>query len=82
MNRPSELTVEANWDAEAGVWVAESDDVPGLVTEAANLEELERKLSVLIPELLDANDAWPTPDTRAVPLHLIAHRRELLQARA
>jgi predicted RNase H-like HicB family nuclease len=30
--------VTAIWDDEAKVWVAESDDVPGLVTEAPTLE--------------------------------------------
>jgi len=29
------VTVSANWDGDAKVWVATSDDVPGLVTEAA-----------------------------------------------
>jgi predicted RNase H-like HicB family nuclease len=32
-----EFTVTAEWDSEAAVWVAESEDVPGLVTEAENL---------------------------------------------
>jgi hypothetical protein len=53
------LTVRAAWDAEASVWVAESDDVPGLITEADDLESLVRKLRVMIPELLEANDALP-----------------------
>ncbi len=26
--------VQARWDGEGGVWVAESEDVPGLVAEA------------------------------------------------
>jgi hypothetical protein len=26
--------IRAQWDSEAGVWVAESEDVPGLVAEA------------------------------------------------
>lgn len=47
--------VRALWDAEAGVWVAESDDVPGLVAEAATPAELEAKLKLLIPELLELN---------------------------
>ncbi|WP_118184796.1 DUF1902 domain-containing protein [Paraburkholderia phosphatilytica] len=50
-----QVHVSAFWDAEAGVWVAESDDVPGLVTEAASIDELVHKLEVLIPELLDEN---------------------------
>ena len=47
----SALTVRAEWDSEAGVWVAESDDVPGLVTEADTLERLVERLRVLVPEL-------------------------------
>jgi hypothetical protein len=47
--------IRAQWDDEAGVWVAESDDVPGLVAEADSPKALVRKLSVLIPELLELN---------------------------
>ncbi len=49
------LKVQALWDGEAGVWVAESEDVPGLATEAATLEELLAKLAVMVPELLEEN---------------------------
>jgi predicted RNase H-like HicB family nuclease len=48
-------TVRAEWDAEAQVWVAESDDVPGLVTEAETIERLIERLQVLVPELLELN---------------------------
>jgi len=51
------LFVRAEWDDEAQVWVATSDDVPGLATEESTLEGLVEKLKVIIPELLDANDA-------------------------
>jgi predicted RNase H-like HicB family nuclease len=54
-----DLTVRAMWDADASVWVAESDDVPGLITEADSLEGLVRKLRVMIPELLEANGVLP-----------------------
>ena len=47
--------VKAEWDAEAGVWVASSDDVPGLATGADTFEELVEKLKVVIPELLEEN---------------------------
>jgi len=43
------------WDPDEGVWVATSDDVPGLTTEAPSMEALIEKLKVMIPELLDAN---------------------------
>lgn len=48
--------VEAFWDAEAEVWVATSEDVPGLVTEASTIEVLTEKLRVMIPELLVLNN--------------------------
>ena len=53
MKRP--LVVTAVWDDEAKVWVATSDDVPGLATEASSFEALIEKLKRMIPELLDAN---------------------------
>ncbi len=49
--------VAARWDGEANVWVAESEDVPGLVAEAESPNALTRKLRVLIPELLQLNGA-------------------------
>ena len=53
---PSEpLSVHVDWDAEAGVWVATSNDVPGLATEADTVEALLAKLESMIPELLEAN---------------------------
>ena len=50
-----EIRVRAMWDTEARVWVAESDDVPGLITEAESTSALKQKLEVLIPELLHEN---------------------------
>jgi predicted RNase H-like HicB family nuclease len=47
------IVVRAVWDSEAGVWVAESEDVPGLVTEADSVEALEAKLPGLIQDLLE-----------------------------
>jgi predicted RNase H-like HicB family nuclease len=49
------LFVRAEWDEEACVWVATSDDVPGLATEAETTEALMAKLKVMIPELMEAN---------------------------
>jgi hypothetical protein len=47
--------VEALWDEEAGVWVATSDDIRGLVTEAETLEALRSKLLEIVPELIREN---------------------------
>jgi len=51
--------VKAVWDPEASVWVATSQDVPGLVTEAATIEALTEKRHIMIPELLLANQGIP-----------------------
>lgn len=51
------IIVRAIWDAEAQVWVAESENVPGLATEADTIEALTAKLRNLIPELLILNNS-------------------------
>ncbi len=63
--------VHAEWDDEARVWVASSDAVPGLATEAATSEELVAKLKELIPELLELNGV---PHQRPVAFELLSHR--------
>jgi len=59
---PVTYHVQADWDAEAGVWVATSEDVPGLATDAETIERLTNRLRVMIPELLAANGLLPNPD--------------------
>lgn len=62
------ITVSAVWDPEAEVWLAQSEQVPGLVAEAATVEELSLKLERLIPELLMLNRVEPSPTTPSVQL--------------
>jgi predicted RNase H-like HicB family nuclease len=76
-----QITVNAEWDPEAKVWVATSDDVPGLVTEADTVEALAEKLSVMIPELLEANGTLVGNTVREVPINLIARREQLISLR-
>lgn len=51
--------VQADWDSEAGVWVATSDDVLGLATEAETIEALTTQLRTMIPELVAVNELLP-----------------------
>jgi predicted RNase H-like HicB family nuclease len=60
--------IRAEWDAEAQVWVASSDDVPGLATEADTIEALEAKLQSMVPELLEANGCLPSGESIQVEL--------------
>jgi predicted RNase H-like HicB family nuclease len=66
------ILVRAFWDDEAGVWVATSDDVPGLATEADTIEQVRVKLLVMIPELLEANNVCS--DLPEIPVHIMAEQ--------
>lgn len=71
------LVVQAQWDEEARVWVAESTDVPGLVTEAETIEKLEDKLRIMIPELLELNGR-PDVYSAGTPISLIATKSDMM----
>ena len=73
-----EIQVKATWDPEACVWVATSEDVPGLVTEAETSEALIHKLRVLIPELLELNGLLPNLGHDGIPFHLLSERTETI----
>lgn len=64
--------VRAEWDDEAGVWVATSDEVPGLATEAETIEALDAKLQNMVPELLEANGCLPAGNS--IQIELLARR--------
>ena len=63
--------IRAEWDAEAAVWVATSNDVPGLATEADTLEALVAKLRTLVPELLALNGE---PASEEISWEVLARR--------
>ena len=69
--------VEAIWDPEAGVWVATSEDVLGLATEAETIEVLTDKLRIMVPELLEANEIALSGS--AISFELTTHRQELVK---
>jgi len=71
--------VEAFWDSEAAVWVATSDDVPGLVTEASTIEVLTQKLRDIIPELIIVNRIVPSDYVGSITFELTSHRQELIE---
>ena len=66
--------IRAQWDSEAGVWVAESQDVPGLVAEADSPNVLVQKLRTLIPELLELNGA---AGDRNASFHVLYQHEEI-----
>ncbi len=47
--------VKFTWDHDAGVWIATSEDVPGLVLEGGSLDALIERVKYAVPELLELN---------------------------
>jgi hypothetical protein len=60
MNR---YTVRFDWDDDASVWLATSDDVAGLVLESGSADALVEKVRVALPELLALNGQPAEPMT-------------------
>ncbi len=72
-------SVKAFWDSEVKVWVATSEDVPGLATEAPTIEALTEKLRVIIPELILLNRLLPDQLPRSVNFQLISLWEERIE---
>jgi predicted RNase H-like HicB family nuclease len=59
MSRP--IVIHADWDPEAAVWVATTQDLTGLVTEAESIEALRAKLPGMILDLLEESEISDLP---------------------
>ncbi len=71
------VVVSAEWDEEARVWVAESANLEGLVTEAETLEALRARLALIVPDLLEEYGE----DDGDIAIELIAHSHDRLPNR-
>jgi len=71
-----EYTIRTTWDEEAGVWIATSDDVPGLTLESGSLDALMERVKTAVPELLALNGDVP----QIIPLLFQSERRETVHA--
>jgi len=77
MQKPFLIRVE--WDEKAAVWTADSDDVPGLATEAETVEALTTKLRHLVPELLALNGVRVSGE---IGYELLIRRFDMVRANA
>jgi len=50
-----EYLVNFSWDSDASVWIATSDDIPGLVLESGSIDALMERVRFAAPELLSLN---------------------------
>lgn len=67
-----EYVINFTWDDEANVWIATSDDIPGLVLESGSFDTLLERTHFAVPELLALND----PKTQPLSLTFISKRRK------
>ena len=74
MSRP--VVIHADWDAEAQVWVATTQDIRGLVTEADSIEALRAKLPGMILDLLEEGAILDRPAS----IEIIARASDRLAA--
>lgn len=77
VNKP--FFIRAEWDEEARVWVATSEDVPGLVAEDDSFENLILRLKIMIPELLSANGHLVENE---IPFEILTRRFEIARPAA
>jgi hypothetical protein len=61
--------VRVLWDSEARAWLATSEDVQGLVVEAATFDDVVAEVRALVPELLQLNQQ---SHAQTVELHFLA----------
>ena len=54
-----EYKVYFTWDNESSVWIAQSDDIPGLVLEGGSLDALIERVRFTAPELIQLNKTPP-----------------------
>lgn len=67
-----EYVVNFVWDNEACVWVATSDDIPGLVLESGSFDALLERVRIAVPELLSLNASSDLP----ISLSFLSERHE------
>lgn len=66
------IFVRAEWDDVARVWVATSNDIAGLAVEAKTMEELNRKVTNAISDLIELNGV--DSDLAEIPVHIMAEQ--------
>ena len=75
------IVVNATWDEDAAVWVAVSEDLPGLVTEAPDQQVLMDKILTMIADLLE-EEADGFDDLPEIPVVLMSQRLAKVRLRS
>jgi len=54
-------TVKLIWESETDRWHTETEDIPGLVLEAASFDALVERVRMAAPEMLELNCSYTGP---------------------
>lgn len=68
-----EYVINFTWDDESCVWIATSNDIPGLVLESGSFDALLERTRYAVPELLELNADTVSP----LPLTFKSERHRL-----
>ena len=68
-----EYIVNLIWDNEANVWIATSNDIPGLILESESYDTLLERVKLAAPELLELN----CPSFPPGPISFVSGSREM-----
>jgi len=49
----TEYDIQLTWDEEASVWIAESNDIPGLILESPSFDDLVERVKIAVPDLVE-----------------------------
>lgn len=66
------ITVRAEWDEEARVWVATSEDIAGLAVEADTMEALKEKVVGAVCDLVELNGFAQGASVPEIPVHILS----------
>ena len=70
--KPVSIIVRADWDEEARVWVATSDDIDGLAVEAENFEALKEQVMAAVCDLVELNGFSGNGSLPEIPIHIMS----------
>lgn len=67
-----EYIINLTWDNKADVWIATSNDIPGLVLESGSFDALLERVRFAAPELIALNN----PEQSSYVLSFVSNRHE------
>jgi hypothetical protein len=70
MSEPTRIIVWVRWDEEDALWIGGSEQLPGLVLEHTDFDQLVEAAIDATPDLIETN----RPELKGLPIHIVADR--------